>query len=304
MIYILVAIVAVGLMGCDFQSRTPPLDHVYPYLDSANSRWFFFSSASRPFGMVNLSPDMAIDGAWNSGYQYDEDTIKFFSHIHAWQLSGVPVMPTTGEFKGHLGPKVYGSHYTHDNEIVKPGYHAVVLKDYQIKVELTSTTRVGFHRYTFPRSNQASVLIDLGTVLGPSGTKSGFISKKTDRELIGYVVMAETRRRPKPIHVYFVISLDRSFKAMGVWQDGNLLGAKNSIDGNKIGAYVNFETQDEDEILMKVGISYVSIEQARLNMKTELPHWDFEKVVEESHRQWNDYLGRISAQRHSTCQNN
>ena len=88
-----------------------PVDLVNPLIDSANSRWFFFSSATRPFGMVNLSPDMGTAGAWESGYRYNQKTINFFSHIHAWQLSGVPVMPTTGKVKAHLGPKEYGSSY-------------------------------------------------------------------------------------------------------------------------------------------------------------------------------------------------
>ena len=104
-----------------------PVDLVNPFIDSANSRWFFFTSASRPFGMVNLSPDMGTAGAWESGYRYNEKTINFFSHIHAWQLSGIPVMPTTGKIKAHLGPKKYGSAYSHDNETATPGYHYVVL---------------------------------------------------------------------------------------------------------------------------------------------------------------------------------
>ncbi|MEO6290960.1 MAG: hypothetical protein ABIO76_13615, partial [Ginsengibacter sp.] len=133
----------------------PKTDLVEPLVDAANSRFFFFSSATRPFGMVNLSPDMALDGAWNSGYRYNEDTIKCFSHIHGWEISGIPVLPTTGDFKGQLGPAVYGSSYSHQQEIVKPGYHKVVLKDYGITAELTSTTRVGFHRYTFPKTNAA-----------------------------------------------------------------------------------------------------------------------------------------------------
>ncbi len=90
-----------------------PVRLVQPLVDAANSRWFFFSSACRPFGMVNLSPDMAIDGAWNSGYRYNEDTILFFSHIHAWQMSGIPVLPVTGTFNGPAGPKAYGSDYSH-----------------------------------------------------------------------------------------------------------------------------------------------------------------------------------------------
>src|SRR5690554_1717729 len=98
------------------------VDLVYPMLDAANSRWFYFSSASRPFGMVNLSPDMVVNGTWGAGYRYHVDTIRCFSHIHAWQFSGVPVMPVTGAFMGHLGPDNYGSAYSHENEQVFPGY--------------------------------------------------------------------------------------------------------------------------------------------------------------------------------------
>jgi len=86
-----------------------PADLVDPFVDAANSRWFFFNSTSRPFGMVNLSPDNAVQSDWGAGYRYQLDSIKCFSHIHDWQLSGIPVLPTTGEFKGHLGASVYGS---------------------------------------------------------------------------------------------------------------------------------------------------------------------------------------------------
>ena len=139
LLYLLIAIMGFSMLfdSCKetetkVEVKQQFVDQVYPFLDAANSRWFYFSSASRPFGMVNLSPDMSIDGAWNSGYRYEEDSIKFFSHIHAWQLSGVPVMPTTGEFKGHLGPEAYQSAYTHDEETVFPGYHQVKLIDYGI----------------------------------------------------------------------------------------------------------------------------------------------------------------------------
>ena len=138
-------------------------DLVEPMVDAANSRFFYFSSASRPFGMVNLSPDMNLNGTWNTGYRYNEDTIKCFSHIHCWELSGIPVLPTTGAFKGHLGTAAYGSTYSHKDEIAKPGYHKVVLKDYGIAAELTSTTRVGFHRYTYPKTDEAHILFDKET---------------------------------------------------------------------------------------------------------------------------------------------
>ncbi|MEX0904247.1 MAG: hypothetical protein WD604_00670 [Balneolaceae bacterium] len=142
------------------------VDKVYPLIDSSHSRWLFFSSASRPFGMVNLSPDMELDGAWESGYQFDKDSIKVFSHIHGWQISGIPVLPTNGTFRGHLGPDHYGSPYSHDSEVVRPGYHKITLDAYDITAELTSTTRVGFHRHNFPKSDSSYIHFDFSTFWG------------------------------------------------------------------------------------------------------------------------------------------
>jgi len=273
-----------------------PVDQVYPFLDAANSRWFYFSSASRPFGMVNLSPDMAIDGAWNSGYRYHEDSIKFFSHVHAWQMSGIPVMPTTGPFKGHLGPNAYQSSYSHDNEQVHPGYHQVYLNEYDINVELTSTMRVGFHRYTFPESKESSILLDLGTVLGPSGTKSGKVTKVSDSEIQGYALMERTSRRPKPTYVYFVMQFDRPFKKLKGWQDGKIKKSISEFEGAHGGVYVQYKTSKDEKIHIKVAISYVSEEQAKLNMQAELPHWNFDEIVQDSRSEWNEMLGRIKVE--------
>lgn len=289
---VLVMLVALLITGAA-QTPKQPAEMVYPLLDAANSRWFFFSSATRPFGMVNLSPDMGVDGAWSSGYRYNQDTINFFSHIHAWQLSGIPVLPVTGEFKGHLGPKEYGSSYSHDKEVVRAGYHSVYLDDYGIKAELTATTRVGFHRYSFPADAEKRVLLDLGTLLGPSGTQSGYAKQEGKNEISGYALMAPTRRRPKATSIYYVIEFDTPFEKMSAWQNGQLLGVKKKYKGAKGGVYVNFPGGEEQRIQMKVGISYVSTEQARLNVNTELPHWDFDKVADEALEDWNNWLSRI-----------
>ena len=275
------------------QKITRPVDLVYPLLDSENSRWIFFSSACRPFGMVNLSPDNKADTDWGSGYRYEKDSIKFFSHIHGWQLSGVPVMPVSGAFKGHLGSKVYGSKFSHDKETVRPGYHSVFLESYGIKAELTSTTRVGFHRYQFPEAAESYILLDLGTLLGPSGTVKGLAKKVSNNEIQGYALMDKTMRRPKPIYVYYTIQFDTSFETMQAWQDGKLSGATELFEGSKGGVYLKFDTSIAKTVLMKVGISYVSEEQARLNISTELPHWNFDRVVKESSDEWNSKLSRI-----------
>ncbi|RMG25288.1 MAG: glycoside hydrolase family 92 protein [Bacteroidetes bacterium] len=289
-----------AILGCSPHSQpvsreasTEPVDLVAPLVDAANSRWFFFNSATRPFGMVNLSPDMGIDGAWDSGYRYHRDTIRCFSHIHAWQLSGIPVLPTTGNFKGHLGPDHYGSRYSHKRETVKAGYHQVFLSDYGINAELTATPRVGFHRYTFPEAAEAHILLDFSTFLGPSDTQKGYARKVSDTEIAGYALMAATRRRPKATFVYYVIEFDQPFERLRAWQNGQLLGEVDQIEGEKTGVYVSFATRKGEQRLMKVGISYVSTENARLNLQTELPHWQFERVVAEARTDWNEWLGKI-----------
>ncbi len=302
-IFIPIALILLILSGCDSAGLSEsesseisdfrPVDMVYPLIDSAHSRWFFFSSATRPFGMVNLSPDMVVDGAWNAGYRYHEDTIRAFSHIHAWQLSGIPVLPTTGEFQGHLGPDVYGSSYSHDDEIVQAGYHKIVLADYDVTAELTSTTRVGFHRYTFPESETSTIHFDFSTVLGPSDTRMGSVKKISNTSLEGFAVMDSTIRRPKPVTVFFVAEFDQPFESFGGWQHGELIEVDDHIEGERTGAFVQFSTEEGEVRKMKVAISYTSIEAARNNLNQELPHWDFDAVVEDSQEEWNNWLSRI-----------
>jgi predicted alpha-1,2-mannosidase len=292
-IIILLLLINGCFLNTEAQQKTNPVDLVFPQLDTENSRWIFFASACRPFGMVNLSPDTNADADWGSGYRYERDSIKFFSHIHGWQLSGVPVLPVNGEFQGHLGSKIYGSKYSHDKETVKPGYHSVFLEKYGIRAELTSTTRVGFHRYTFPAANESYILLDLGTVLGPSGTVKAVVKKISNTEIQGYAVMDKTTRRPKELMVFFNIQLDTPFENMQACKEEKLLGTVSEFEGSKGGIYLKFNTEKEKKVLMKVGISYVSEEQARLNSQTELPHWDFDKVVKESADEWNSQLSRI-----------
>ena len=165
------------------QQQVTPVDYVRPQIDTHKSRWFFFSSASRPFGMVTLSTDTPTEGSWHSGYLYNSKEIRCFSHVHCWQLAGVPVMPTTGEITGHKGMDAYKSAYSHDSEIVKPGYHKVELDKYKIRVELTSTARVGMHRYTYPAGEKANVLFDIGALLAHGKTEKAAIHRISSKEI-------------------------------------------------------------------------------------------------------------------------
>ena len=272
------------------QVLNQPVDYsslVYPQLDTENSRWFYFSSACRPFGMVNLSPDTELKGAWNSGYRYDIDTIKGFSHIHAWQLSGPSVMPVSNNQR--LDENIcldYFSKFDHEEEVVSPGYHSVLLNRYNIKAEITSTKRVGFHRYTFDQKENA-IVFNLGGLMGPSTLKEGKIASINSQTISGSVVCAPTFRRPKPVTIYFVAQLNQR------------LGKLKAVENGKFLLHLK---ASKKPTLMKFAISYTSVENARFNLESELPHWDFDKIVQESKVEWNTYLGKIKIEGGTTNQ--
>lgn len=304
---VLFFLLLVGGMGWRTSCHSPadhqlsPVEFVDPLIDTQAPRWIYFSSASRPFGMVNLIPDTQTRGTWNSGYRYGDRHIRTFSHIHAWQLSGIPVMPITGPMVGHKGFEAYKSAFSHRTETVEPGYHKVHLDDYNTNVDLTSTKRVGFHRYRFPASPEAHILFDLGAHLGHGPMQDASIHRVNEREVAGYSVMAPTHRRKKPATVYFVAKLDTPMDDFGGWkkQKGEkqpISDPGTRIEGPDSGGHVSFQFEEPTTVKMKVGISYVSTEQARLNLNTELPHWDFDQVVRESQVEWNEWLSRIEVE--------
>lgn len=280
-----VSLILIFLVSCKTEKiaaekKKPLVDMVYPQLDTENSRWFFFSSASRPFGMVNLSPDTEINSDWGGGYKYTTDTIKGFSHIHEWQMSGVSVMPVTISTSGkkNIFTNFY-SKFSHETEKITPGYHFVVLDKYQISAELTSTKRVGFHRYTFPDQAQKAVLFNLNTILGPCDNTNGIMEQNDTDELSGSLVLSTNFRRPKPLTVFFKIKFNARITSI----------ERDNATHNYL---VHLEKADKT-VLMKVGISYTSVENAANNIQQELPHWNFDKVVTDSKNEWNNLLGRI-----------
>lgn len=269
-----------------------PVDLVNPFIDTHDSRWFYFSSASRPFGMVNLSPDTDTESTWHSGYLYDSDHIRCFSHVHGWQLAGIPVMPITGEMKGHLGMDVYQSAFSHEKEIAKPGFHRIDLQDYDITAELTSTTRVGFHRYTFHNQDERHILFDVGAFLAHSPTLDSYVKKTGKNTLEGYMLLDKARFRKKPLKVYFYAETDKAFDDFGTWKNKNLLAA-DSVKGENSGAYISF-SPEVGQVVMKVALSYTSFENAKYNMRHEAgDHFDFERIKQESFDEWNEWMNRI-----------
>lgn len=286
-----------GSFGFVFsKNKEKPTDLANPLIDTHKSRFDYFVSATVPFGMVALSPDTKHGDLWNSGYLYDNPYILNFSHIHNAQTAGIPIMPVTGPCKGNMGLEANKSKFSHNNETVKLGYHKVFLETYGIMAELTATCRVGMHRYTFPKADEAHILFDLTASLGPTKMSYAWINKTKKFEIEGYSVMEPTGRRKKPFIVYFVVQFDKPFDTFSGWNNGKMIDDfhSNLIEGESCGAFLTYKNLKEGEqIMVKVAVSYVSIQQARNNLKNELNHWNFEEVVKAAENEWNDYLGRI-----------
>jgi len=261
-----------------------------------------------PFGMIQLGPDTGSDG-WEycSGYHYADKSILGFSHTH---LSGpgagggldILFMPTVGDIKLNPGDTDntetgYRSKFSHIKEVASPGYYSVFLEDYKIEAKLTSTTRVGLHKYTFPASEKANIIIDLehGFEDFPD---SLFLDVKSN-EISGYRTAspaADGHNLDMNNTIYFVAKFSKPFTNYGIAIDNEIQKGLTSGKGKNVKGYFRFTTEEKESVLMKVAISSVSIEGARKNMDAELPGWDFEEIRSTAKEAWNKELGKIEIQ--------
>ncbi|MBN1987342.1 MAG: GH92 family glycosyl hydrolase, partial [Prolixibacteraceae bacterium] len=260
-----------------------------------------FPGAALPGGMVQLSPDTGTEGwDWCSGYHYSDNSVLGFSHLHrsgmgAGDWGDVLIMPTTGELKVVPGSKEnpdegYRSRFSHDEETASPGYYSVLLKDYSVKAELTISERAGFHRYTFPESGVSHILIDGGHGIRENYRVGSEIEIVSDTEIVGH---RASHGFVKHKNVYFCAKFSKPFTSFGTWNGENIKAGSKEDGGKYIGAYVDFETFENEIIEVKVGISYTSIEQARLNLDTEIPGWNFDEIREQAQQKWNTALSKI-----------
>jgi len=260
-----------------------------------------YPGACLPFGMVQLSPDTRTSGWENgSGYHSSNPTIIGFSHTHlsgtgAMDLGDILLMPTTGPLQLTAGEESdpstgYRSAFRHDTEKASPGYYTVLLDDYGIRAELTVTERVGFHRYTFPRSENAHVVIDLVHGLGDRVIDSK-IRFASDTEIIGY---RRSRGWARDHRVYFAARFSKPFASFGTGSDDAPDPGSRMAKGKNVRGFVSFSTDQDETILVKVGISAVSINGARNNLETEVPGWDFEGVRKNAETIWNTALGCVA----------
>jgi len=250
-----------------------------------------YPGATMPFGMVQLSPDTRLTG-WDgcSGYHYSDHVIYGFSHTH---LSGtgisdygdVLLMPTLGE--ASLRNRDYAASFNHQNETAQPGYYKIGL-DNGIVVELTATARAGFHRYTVPaQANERNVILDL---THRDRVLDSYLRVVDNTHIEGY---RRSSSWAKDQIIYFVAEFSQPFDRHGIATNDESPKGLKEAQGTNVKAFFRFSATAAATVLVKVGISAVSIEGARKNLAAEIPDWDFGKVKADAARAWNNELKRI-----------
>jgi predicted alpha-1,2-mannosidase len=311
-----------------FSQKKQPVDYVNLFTGTSNSRWMLFPGATLPFGMVKLSPDNQ-ENVWNGGYEYTVGSISGFSHLHAMSLSGVSVMPLTGKVELYPGqPKTfsgnpngpfgnmwtagYHSRYEKSTEKASPGYYSVHLLDHNVTAEMTATTRTGWLRFTFPETKEAHIFYDFDF---PVEEKVEILEVSVkavgNKQIEGFIRQRNTYADEFTVH--FVSQFSKPFLKTNTWETvkntsqndnyGTFWRHKQKVNQgvshlngkNNLGMYLDFETSKNEQIVVKTAISFVNIENAKLNLETESKPfgWDFEKVKQSASNTWNDLLSIV-----------
>ncbi len=286
--------------SCDKPYKPGFSQYVNPFIGTGG-HGHTFPGATLPFGMVQLSPDTRLEG-WDgcSGYHYSDSIIYGFTHTH---LSGtgcsdygdILFMPTVGKVQVFNGTpenpdEGYCSRFLHSDEKASAGYYSVLLKDYGVKAELTTTTRVGIHKYTFPASTQSNIIIDL---THRDKVLDSYIKFNGDNEVEGY---RYSQAWATDQRVYFVARFSKSFINKGIIVDEINVDGQSEAKGKNLKAFLNFNTASDEPVIIKVGISGVSIEGARINLEAEAKSWNFEEYKANAAMAWDEVLGKIKVE--------
>ncbi|WP_264559949.1 GH92 family glycosyl hydrolase [Flavobacterium sp. N2270] len=248
-----------------------------------------FPGATVPYGMVQLSPDTRIDGSWDgcSGYHYSDNLIYGFSHTHlngtgVSDYGDIMLMPTMGE--SSFDNRVYSSTFSHANEKASAGFYGVKLDKHNIDVRLTTSTRVGFHEYTFNKAGQANIILDLNHRDKLLEGQVRFIDDKTIEVLRRSEAWATNQ------YVYARIEFNVPMKITN--ERMNFKGVKGDYHGTELALSFSKNVKKGEKILVKVSLSPTSYEGAKLN-SSEIKHWNFEKVKKDAEALWNKELSKI-----------
>jgi predicted alpha-1,2-mannosidase len=276
-----------------------PVDSVDPFIgvdEGGNT----VPGAGIPFGFVWLSPDTTNHPT--SGYS-SAGMILGFSHTHVSGTGGASkygnflTTPLVGELR------VQGPGSDKDGETASPGYYSVRLMPQGIRAELTATRLVGMHRYTFPRVEQAHVLIDVGSVIRPEPSERPWTQRPTKCTVR---ITAPNRIEgtghftggwnPQPYTLHFSAEFDRPFAATGTWKGKEVGRGSTAADREHVGSFATFDTSQEPQVQLKLGVSFVSVAKARANLEQEIPHWDFDAVRRQAKEAWEKALAKIQVE--------
>lgn len=289
------------------QKPITPAQYVDTRIGTAHSRWMIAPGPWMPFSMVKLSPDNQNAG-WQAGYEPSFENIGGFSHIHEWTMAGVSLMPTNGPLEIRQGDQAdpdsgYRSRLDKSTEQAPIGYYSADLTDYGIKTELTSTTRCGFHRYTFGKAANSRVLVDLKFGAEYAMEVQGVeIHKAGENRIEGWTTCHSqcwSKEGMQDYTVHFVVEFDRPIQRFGLWLNEEIRPNAEHLKAGAVddaGAYAEFDTQTNLVVQARVGISLVSVENAALNLKTEVTEpfgWDFDAVRAHHVQTWDKLLSRI-----------
>ena len=290
-----------------------PVDCVDPFIGTRSGRWFFFAPAALPFGLVKLAPDTCgyggyQGGGYPAGYRYGDTSIVGFSHIHEFQLGGFLLMPTTGALVTTAGAENqsavgWRSSYVKKSERAEPGYYSVYLDKYSTGVELTATTRAGYHRYTFPEDTNGRIILDVGRPLGEGGLyqdadffraalRSACVQRLDSKTLCASITLAPSYAEG-PVTVYAFLRFSRPFSNYGAYREGFVFPARDTITGFGAGYYLEFDAKGGRTVEVQVGLSYVSTQQAERNLSAEIGSCTFDEIRARARRTWNSMLSRI-----------
>lgn len=292
------------------ESLTSPLSLVNPYIETTRGRYVFFVSGSQPFGMIGAAPLTRNKNQFGGGYNYNSHTVLGFPQIHGWMLSGLELMPVAGDIDASKGEQGWQSDFSHEGEIVQPGYHRLFLDRYNAWVEQTAADRASLYRITYTEDCNASLLVNLGGYVSTTTMTNAHASKTGDNQIAGYF---DTRGRlwggPDRVRVYFVVETSKPIQSMKGWEDGKAVKETESIaasdkivnrndgmtyaDAESSGLMAQFAMKAGEQLMVRCAISYTSLDNAKNNLKAECPSWDFDALRRQSQDEWNQYLSRI-----------
>lgn len=287
--------------------------YVEPRIGTAHCRWFHIAPGALPFGMAKPGPStnghLGNEQGWEaSGYDYRESSIEGFPCIHEFQLGGISLMPTKGALVTVPGEvdntegQGYRSFFDRDAEQAHPGYYSVLLKRYGILAELTATERTAYERFTFPEGEDNHILFDIGNRQGESGAVADArVELRFDGSVEGYVITlpeyVKKYQAGAEVPIYFSAVVDRRPAAFGTFNGEKTTPGASVAEGPGAGLYMTFDTEgDATPVTVKIGLSYTSVDNARLNRLAESRDLDFDAAAAASAATWEDMLSRITVE--------